>query len=121
MINDKMAEEMLRNINMHGSADDNAMTKPLIGGNISHVLNLSSGLPRIHANVVNRFHLILSTPLILSALSAFEIRCCLCKKVISYPCWYYSVKYVVNQFHYFICFDRTSINKPNAKCFKRND
>lgn len=120
----ELAEQMLKSIALTGSAEvSRAVIKPIIannnGGNIKHILNLSSGSPRLHSNVINRFKLILSQPEILEALSRFEVRCCLCNRVVSYPCWYYSVKYAVNQFHYFVCFDLSSPDKPSTKCYRR--
>jgi len=112
-----LANEILRNIALSGSADKNINV--IIGGNINHILNLSSGAARLHTNVIPRFTLILSQPTNLSTLNPFEIRCALCKRVIHYPCWYYEVKYVVNHFHYFVCFDSSSPNKVNCKCYRK--
>ena len=117
-MNNNLAQEMLRNIALSGAADEK--TKHIIGGNLNHVLNLSSGAARIQTNVIKRFSLILSQPAALSILNPFEIRCALCKCVVSYPCWYYSIKYAVNHFHYFVCFDRASVDKPSTKCYRRN-
>ena len=117
---DKSFEEILKAIALTGTADIENANSIKIGGNLSHVLNLSSGSPRLQTNIISRFALILSIPSKLSAMNPFEIRCALCKRVISYPCWYYNVKYVVNQFHYFICFDSSSPSKPNTSCYRRN-
>lgn len=119
MLDDETKKEMLNNIVFSGNTTE-IRNKPIIGGNISHILNLSSGSPRIQTNVIKRFEMILSQPQSLSILNPFEIRCCLCKKVVSYPCWYYSVKYAVNHFHYFVCFDTDSIDKPSTKCYRRS-
>ena len=116
-MNKELADELLRNIALAGNAE--AKIKPIINGNLNHILNLSSGAARIQTNVVGRFKLILSQPQSISILNPFEIRCSLCKKVISYPCWYYNVKYAVNHFHYFVCFDSNSADKVNTKCYRR--
>ncbi len=116
-MNNELAAEILRNIALSGSAE--AKIKVNIGGNLNHVLSLSSGSPRIQTNVIKRFALIISQPANLSILNPFEIRCCLCRNVINYPCWYYSAKYSVNHFHYFVCFDKDSSDKPSTKCYRR--
>lgn len=113
----ELAEEILRNIALGGSAE--AIIKPIIGGNLNHVLSLSSGSARLQTNVINRFRLLLAQPSNLSVLNPFEIRCCLCKRVVSYPAWYYEVRYAVNHFHYFVCFDSASPSKPSTKCYRR--
>jgi len=117
-MNRALADEILTNIALGGTAEKTV--KPIVGGNLSHVLSLSSGAARLQTNVVKRFQLILSQPSSIAILNPFEIRCCLCRRVISYPCWYYSVRYAVNHFHYFICWDDKSPDKPNCKCYRRN-
>lgn len=93
----------------------------IIGGNLSHVLNLNSGSARLHTNVIKRFALIINQPQKLSHLNQYQIRCCLCNQVIfQYPCWYYEVKYAVNHFHYFLCFDSSSADKPSTKCYRKS-
>jgi hypothetical protein len=117
-VNEELAAEMLKNITISGSTE--TRIKPIIASHergLGHVLNLSSGSPRIQTNVINRFILILSQPSNLNFLNPFEIRCCLCSKVINYPCWYLSIKYSVNHFHYFVCFDNSSA-KLTAKCYR---
>jgi len=93
--------------------------KPIINGNMSHVLNLSSGSARLHAHAAKRFSLIMSQPQALSTFNRSEIRCCLCHSVISWPAWYYVVRYAVSHFHYFVCFDSASPSKPSCKCYRR--
>lgn len=117
-MNKELAEQMLRNIALGGKAD--SKIKPIVGGNINHILNLSSGSARLQTNVVNRFALILNQPQSISILNPFEIRCVLCKRVISYPAWYYNIKYAVNHFHYFICFDSERSDKPSTKCYRKD-
>ena len=101
------------------AGDSTTKINHIVGGHINHILNLSSGSARLQTNVIKRFNFIISQPAILSLLSSLQIRCCLCKKVISYPAWYYSVRYAVNHFHYFVCFDSTSPHKPSTKCYKK--
>jgi hypothetical protein len=117
ILNDKEQNQMLRNIALGGTVEETV--KPIIGGNLNHVLSLSSGSARLQTNVVKRFNLILSQPQAISILNPFEVRCCLCRQVISYPAWYYVVKYRVNHFHYFICFDASSPDKPSTSCYRR--
>ena len=122
-INDELKNELLKNISLSGAAsEENASEIQIVLGsrtNLNHILNLSSGMPRIRGNVISKFKLLLSQPLTLQALNPFQIRCCLCQSVISYPAWYYSIRYSVNHFHYFICFDSNSTNKPTARCYRR--
>jgi len=113
-------EQILKDIQSTGvSSEENRSFKPLIASRsqLQNVINLSSGMPRIRNE--SKFNLILSQPLALQAFNPFEIRCCLCKNIISYPCWYYSVRYAVNVIHYFICFDSNLTDKPTARCYKR--
>lgn len=116
-MNESLAKGILQNIASSGSASKEV--KINIGGNLNHILSLSSGSPRLQTNVIGRFKLILSQPLTLEMMNPFEIRCSFCRKVIKYPCWYYSIKYAVNHFHYFVCFDSSSSDKPSTKCYRR--
>src|SRR5438105_1951772 len=125
MITDEQAKKMLDSISLSGAADEsNAASRPVIVGEASrdilvHILNVSSGLPRIRTDVASKFALILNQPVGLAALSNLQIRCCLCRKVITYPAWYHHIKYAVNHFHFFICFDSNSPAKPSTRCYKR--
>lgn len=114
MIDDKTRKEILDSIDLEGQTESHIH----INGNIGHVISVSSGAPRIQSNVVNRFHLILSTPSELLGVSSLQVRCAVCKRVISYPAWYYRLKLSVNKFHYFVCFSETSPTKPNTHCYK---
>ncbi len=105
MIPENDKESILAAITSSGaSLPENARTNHKINGNIGYILNLASGLPAFQSAQIKKFKLILSRPALLESLSSFEIRCCVCKRIISFPCWYYSVKYAVNHFHYFVCF-----------------
>lgn len=123
MSNIDLKDEILNSIALHGSAAlETASIIPVIAGNdknLGHILNLSSGSPRIHSSIIKRFSLILGMPKPLTAMSALSIRCALCNSVISYPCWYYTIRYAVNQFHYFVCFNPTEPGNVTAKCYKR--
>lgn len=114
MIDEKTAQEILDNIANAGEADE-----VHINGNMNHVISRSSGLPRIQTNVAKKFQLILAQPKELLSLNALQIRCCVCKRVITYPAWYYKLAYTVNKFYYFICFDQASPEKPNVSCLNR--
>ena len=118
-LSDELAREMLKAISTTGAVHpENAVIKPVIYGSLENIMDYSSGLPRLKSKVINKFQLIIAQPLILSALSSFEIRCCLCRSVISYPAWHHDIRYNVNHFHYFICFDKASADKPNMRCYK---
>lgn len=118
-MDNELAQKILDSIRSSGTVDTKINNIVSQGENINHVLSLSSGSARLQTNVIKRFSLIISQPDELKRLNPFEIRCCLCHKVISYPCWYYTVKYAVNHFHYFVCFDSSSPDKPNTSCYKR--
>ena len=123
MIDEQTKADILRNISLGGSADAaRAFVKPIIADdkNLSLLLDKSSGRARIYSHRLKHFALVLSQPVILSALNPFEIRCCFCRAVIRYPAWYYSIKYAVNHFHYFVCFDSASPEKPSTKCYRKD-
>lgn len=111
---------ILSSIRVSGAAlPENAVSAHIISGNIGHVINFGNGTPAIQSSIKKKFSLILSRPKLLESLSQFEIRCCVCKRVMSYPCWYYEVKYAVNHFHYFVCFDKNENMRVNARCHRR--
>jgi hypothetical protein len=116
-LNDKLKTDILAAINESGaSLPENARARQVINGNLSSVINRTSGQTKFNHSIVSRFKLQLSMPKILQFFNPLEIRCLLCNKVISYPCWYLDLKYTVNHFHYFVCFD--SGDKPNTNCLK---
>ena len=88
--------------------------------NLSKVLDFGSGSPRISRSLVKKFQLILSRPDDLLSFDYNEIRCCLCNKIVSYPVWYHNIKYAVNHFHYFICWDDKHPNEPSTACYRRS-
>ena len=114
---DRLRREVLPNVAYGGTVRE--IAKPILNGNISQILDLGSGSPRIQRTALKRISQIFSQPRELSTLNPFEIRCCLCHEVIRYPAWYYSIKYAVNHFHYFICFDNLSPDKPSTRCYRR--
>jgi hypothetical protein len=116
-MNEELQRQILDSIAESGKAE---VEEIKINTNLSDILNLSSGAARIQKTVERKAKLILSQPHTLCGLSNLLIRCCLCHKVISYPCWYYSIKYAVNHFHYFICFDSNDTSKPTISCYKRS-
>lgn len=116
-------EDILNSISLTGAVEAiNALNNPIILGsrnNLNQILNLSSGLPRIRTDVAKKFELILIQPSSILGIKRHDIRCCLCKKIVFFPCWYYDIKYAVNHFHYFVCFDSNSPEKVNARCYRR--
>ena len=123
MIDETQKQEILKAISLEGAAlPENKTTNLILGSrnNLNHIAGVSSGTLKIYNSIASKFKLILSQPSFLSALNPFEIRCVLCKRVISYPCWYYSIRYTVNHFHYFVCFDSDSPNKVSTKCYRRD-
>jgi hypothetical protein len=114
-LSDELKADLLRSISLRGDGSVN----PIIGSasHVSQILNVSSGLPKILNP--SKFSLVVNQPLSLSALNSLEIRCCLCRNVISYPAWYRIDVYLKNTFHFFICFDTTSSSKPTARCYRR--
>jgi len=119
----ELQDAILRSIQTEGaSSEENKTISVIIASRTSagQVLTQSSGLPRIKPQLVSQFNLILSQPETIKALSPLSIRCVLCRRVISYPAWYYQIRFAVKWFHYFICFDSNSPNTVTAKCYKRH-
>lgn len=115
--------EVLRSIELGGaSSEENKTVNVVLGSrnNLNHIAGRSSGTLKIYPSISRKFSLILSIPSALKTLTPFEIRCVMCKNVISYPCWYYSVRYNINHFHYFVCFDSGSPSLVNTKCYRRD-
>lgn len=120
-LDDKLQGDILSNISLMGSAEQSeAVVIPFAAElNPGHILDITNGTPKIKASLVKKFKLILSRPIQLTELHNTQVRCTLCKRVIGYPCWYHSVKYAVNVFHFFVCFDSTSSTKPSVKCYRK--
>jgi len=116
MLSEEDKKQILDSIEKFGKAEEPEI---LINRNIRDILNFSSGSPRIQPTAAKRATLIMSQPSELALLHNLQIRCVLCHQVISYPAWYYVIRYVVNQFYYFICFDSLSPDKPTTKCYRR--
>lgn len=117
-MDEELKDEILKSISLGGGIEQPTIN-PIIGNRPELVLELRGGLPRIKRSLIDKFSLILSQPLIIRALSNLSIRCCLCGAVIRYPAWYASIRYNVNWFHYFICFDGNNSTKPTARCYRR--
>lgn len=116
-------DDILKSISYSGTASVTESIKIVIAErkHLSNIIDLSNGSARLSRSTVKKFSLILSQPTLLSAFKPTEIRCSLCQRVIKYPCWYYSIKYAVNHFHYFVCFRPSDDNsKPNTICYRRN-
>lgn len=123
MISEEEKEKILRSISLTGAVlEENQQSHFVLGSrsNLNHIAGVSSGPLKIYPSVAKKFNLILSQPSELSTLNAFEVRCVLCKQVISYPAWYYRIAYAVNVFHYFVCFDKASPNSVNVHCYRRS-
>jgi hypothetical protein len=114
---ERLQREILPNITSSGTVTKTI--NHIIGGNLSQILDFGSGSVRLQRNVIKKFNLEIGQPTGLKHLNPFQIRCSLCRSVISYPAWYYSIKYAVNHFHYFVCFDSASSSKPSTKCYRR--
>lgn len=116
-----LADEILKSISLYGKAiTEDAKYKPVIANRdlaTMHVLDRSRGLIRLRRNI--EFELILSQPSSLASLNPFEIRCCLCSKVMSYPAWYHVIKYSVNAFHFFVCFSPDEPKTVTTDCIRR--
>lgn len=114
-------DDILKSISYSGTASVTESIKIVIAErkHLSNIIDLSNGSARLSRSTVKKFSLILSQPTLLSAFKPTEIRCSLCQRLIKYPCWYYSIKYAVNHFHYFVCFDSSSSDKPSTKCYRR--
>jgi len=93
-------------------------------GKRDQITSVASGQLRLYPSTVKKFSLILAKPKVLVGFDWNEIRCCICDRVISFnhtPAWYYSIRYAVNHFHYFVCSDKQSLEeqKPSTRCYRR--
>jgi len=113
--NDSLKTALLKSIALTGSAEASPI-KIHLNEALNNVIDMSSGKARIKPTIRNKFTLILSQPKSLEALSNLEIRCLSCKKVISYPAWWLVIKYDVNEFNYFVCFDSRENKHPILAC-----
>lgn len=119
MLTDEMRKQILDSISYGGEASNKVNLIIGSSANLEQIAGFGSGSIKIYPTIIRKFKLVLSQPSALINHNPFEIRCTLCHKVISYPSWYYSVKYAVNHFHFFVCFDSDSPNKPSTKCYRR--
>lgn len=121
-LDDELKNEILRSISTEGAASEEEKLFNLIIASREQgiaLLERSSGLAKIKSSVLHSFKFIISQPLSLKALNPFEIRCCLCGKVIAYPAWHKSVRFNVNYIQYFVCFDKNNPAWVTSSCFKR--
>lgn len=122
-MNEELKAQILKSLELEGSAEtENAQRRNIILGSrnhLTHIINPHDGKPKIRKNIIQRFQFIIGQPKSLSALSPFEIRCCLCGKVISYPAWYYKLEFAVNVLHFFVCFNAASKTEVDASCYRR--
>jgi hypothetical protein len=121
MLTKEQQEELLKSIELEGGIDKKQIHL-ILGSkqNISHIAGNSTGRLRLHAKVIRDSKLIFDKLESLASLHQSQIRCSLCSQVISYPCWHYTIKYAVNEFHHFICFDETNSLKPSVKCYRKD-
>ena len=107
-------EELLNSLNE--SLKESSKKNVIIGGkdNLDMITTMASGSLRINRTLIKKFKLILSNPL--NHFERSEIHCCLCDRVINYPCYYWSIKYAVNQFHFFVCFGNNSSKEVSVSC-----
>lgn len=114
---------ILDSISKTGSASaESAKINPIVNVNrdaLNHIINFSSGLPKIRPSIASKFELELSKPVELNGFHQFEIRCCLCREVIRFPAWHYVQRFAINHFHYFVCLDKSSPLQVTAKCYRR--
>lgn len=112
-------DEILKSIAYSGSTESSV--KAMIAGrhHLANIVESSTGVMRINRSVVKKFNLILSLPSKLSSFNRIDIRCCLCNRIINYPCWYHVIKFKVNHLHFFVCFDSDSPMKPSVKCYRK--
>lgn len=122
-MDEQLKAEILKKLELEGSSsEENAERHNIILGsrnNLNHIINLGDGRAKIRKALIPKFQFIIGQPKVLAALSPFEIRCCLCKRVISYPAWYYRQEFVINHLHFFVCFDPESRTEVTARCYKR--
>lgn len=116
MIDDSLKTNILKSLELTGSATEDSIR---VNKNTDNIFDRTSGKIRVRPSREKQFNLILSQPKTLAALSSFEIRCCVCNRVISYPAWHLVLTFTKNVFHYFICFDRNEVNKPTVNCKER--
>lgn len=114
-MDDKLAKDMLKAIALGGAVESEDVHN-IIASNPYHIIDSTSGKTRIRQPKL--FDLIIAQPASISALSSLEIRCCICKRVITYPAWYHFIHYAINHFHFFVCFNSNSPAQPNIECMK---
>jgi len=120
--------DILKNISLTGKADENSKElfdkkRHLIiesRNQLNSLFDSSSGFPKIRKDAAARFNLIMTQPSEIQDIPRHDLRCCLCKSIISWPVWYWVKRYKVNQFHFFVCFDSSSPELVTAKCYRKD-
>jgi hypothetical protein len=116
-LSDDIQNSFLKSIELSGSVDEAShQIKIRLNENLSAILDKSSGRIRLKSSLAGKFSLILAQPAELKPLSNLEIRCLYCRKVISYPAWHLVRAFDINHFHYFICWNTESSDKPSLNC-----
>lgn len=125
-LDERAKQEILDNISKYGSTDkETAKYVPTIARNAEALLRRSSGLPTFNAYTAKKFNLIFQMPEPFASLDDFhpaEIRCCLCNRIMRYPCWYFVQKYHKNHIHYFVCSslpDGIRDDKVSTRCTRK--
>ena len=85
-----------------------------------HLLEFSSSIPRIRRSLLSKFNLIIERPTEIAGEQT--IHCSICNKALNFnlPVWYHLIKYNVNHFACFVCFDINSPSHPSTKCYRRD-
>lgn len=115
------AKAILRSIALTGAAsEENAQSFEKIATpfQMINLMKRSSGLPKLSPYYAKNFELLMGRPKILAVMHPTEIRCACCNKVIRYPAWYWVQRFNKNHFHYFICYDPNSPEKPTSICYR---
>jgi hypothetical protein len=115
------AKAILRAIALTGAAsEENAQSfeKVATPYQMNTIMTRSYGLPKISPYQAKKFSLIMERPKIFEVLHPSEIQCACCKRMISYPAWYWVQRFNVNHFHYFICYNPSSPEKVTSSCYR---
>ena len=89
---------------------------------ISKIMDFNTSIPRVKRGLVGKFNLQISKPT--EILDKQVVHCCLCGKVLNFDrelVWYHLIRYAVNCFATFICYDPASPSKPTTRCYRRRD
>ena len=114
-MDEKLAKSLLDAIALGGEIDSPQVNQ-IIASNPYHIIDSTSGKTKIKNPSL--FNLIIAQPQSIAALSSLEIRCCICKRVITYPAWYHFIHYAINHFHFFVCFNQANPTEPTTNCMR---